>query len=172
MEMIREIPIPAPAAEAGKVIGEQFGDIGAWATAIARSHVDGPVELGAIRTCRIPQFGPVPPGKLRERLVEFDPENMALTYEVLEGLPGIFKHAQNRWTVEARGPDACVVRTHATMQLRFPMNLFAPLMKRQLIKASNTLPDELAHRVVHGEAHPLKLAKLVEQGRLASTRAA
>lgn len=158
--MIREISVPAPAAAAWEVVGTQFGDIGAWATAITRSSLDRQLGQGATRTCHIPRFGPVAPGQIRERLVEFDPERMALSYEVVEGMPAIFKSARNRWTVEPRGPNACTVRTHATMQLRFPMNLLGPFLRRQLLAASASLPEELVHRIVHGEAHPRKRAQL------------
>lgn len=55
MELYREIVVNAPAASAWAILGEQFGQIAAWAapdTATAASPVSGAVRDVPARPCR------------------------------------------------------------------------------------------------------------------------
>ena len=54
MEMRAEVVINAPAADAWAVIGERFGEIGQWASAITESVMDGPPAVGRARGKRNP----------------------------------------------------------------------------------------------------------------------
>ena len=73
MEMRAEVVINAPGEDAWVVVGERFGDIGEWASAITESVVDGPPAVGRVRTCQVAGFGPIAAGVVKERLIEFDP---------------------------------------------------------------------------------------------------
>ncbi len=101
MEMRSELVISAPAEDAWVVVGERFGEIGEWASAITESVMDGQPDVGQVRTCRVAGFGPLAPGVIRERLAGFDPEARSLSYEAAEGMPGFIVRAVSRWSVHA-----------------------------------------------------------------------
>lgn len=61
MEVRAELVINAPAEDAWAVVGERFGEIGQWASAITESVMDGPSAVGQVRTCQVPGFGPSRP---------------------------------------------------------------------------------------------------------------
>ncbi len=86
MELRADVLMDAPAAAAWAVLGERFGDIGEWAAPITASTLDSELGTGSVRTCHVAGFGPVAPGVIRERLIEFEPEH------------------RSRATVQLRGP--------------------------------------------------------------------
>src|SRR5260370_16990800 len=61
MEMRAELVISAPAEDAWAVVGERFGEIGEWASAITKSVMDGQPAAGQVRTCPFAGLGPLPP---------------------------------------------------------------------------------------------------------------
>jgi hypothetical protein len=85
MEIRAELVINAPAEDAWVVVGERFGQISEWASAITQSVIDGPPAAGRVRTCQVAGFGPIPAGVITERLVRFDPDARSLSYEL--GVP-------------------------------------------------------------------------------------
>ena len=85
MEIRAELVIDAPAEDAWVVVGERFGQISEWASAITQSVIDGPPAAGRVRTCQVAGFGPIPAGVITERLVRFDPDARSLSYEL--GVP-------------------------------------------------------------------------------------
>ena len=86
MRMRAELVVNATAGDAWVVVGERFGEIGEWASAITESVMDGPPAVGHVRTCRVAGFGPIAAGVIKERLTQFDPEAKSLSYEAA-GLP-------------------------------------------------------------------------------------
>lgn len=158
MDLHREIIVEASAAETWEVLGARFGDIGTWATAIQASSLDGPLGVGAIRTCEIKGFGPIPDGAVRERLVHFDPSTRSFSYEVVEGLPSMLTSAMNRWRVDPLGPRRCRVTTHATVVPVWWLRPFSWLLRRQLTRDIGTFAEDLTHRIREGVPHPRKLA--------------
>jgi hypothetical protein len=81
----------------GAVVGERFGEIGAWASAITESVLDGPPAVGRVRTCQVAGFGPIAAGVIKERLTEFDPQTRSLSYEAAAGMPWFITGAVSRW---------------------------------------------------------------------------
>jgi len=156
VELHSEIPIDAPAADAWAVLGEAFGDIGTWASAIAASSLDGPLEAGAVRTCDLASFAFMRGGTIQEHLDRFEPDGMRFAYTATDGMPWFIRQATNRWSVTPDGPDRCIVRSHATVDL---VGWFAPLqglMRRQLSAGTAAFAEELRHRVEQGTPHPRK----------------
>ncbi len=96
MELRADVLMDAPAAAAWAVLGERFGDIGEWAAPITASTLDSELGTGSVRTCHVAGFGPVAPGVIRERLIEFEPEHMMLAYESVDGMPSFIEKAVNR----------------------------------------------------------------------------
>jgi hypothetical protein len=120
--------------------------------------VDGEPAVGAIRTCQIAGFGPFKAGTIKERLVTFDPAGMSLAYESSEGMPSFIQKAINRWSVHPETEATCLVRTHATLELRGPLRLLQFLLERRLQADGARVLEELRYQVEHGRPHPRKLA--------------
>ena len=85
MEIRAELAINAPAEDAWVVVGERFGQISEWASAVTGSAMDGQPAVGRVRTCQVAGFGPIAAGVIRERLIRFDPDARSLSYEL--GVP-------------------------------------------------------------------------------------
>lgn len=160
MELNGEVIINAPAHAAWAVLGICWGHIGRWAAPITASSLDGEPCAGAVRTCHIARFGPVPPGIIKERLLAFDSDAMSFAYESIEGMPRFIEGAVNRWSVHALGDGQCVVRSRATVRLRGPMVLLGFLLERSFRANGARVLDELRHRVEHGSPHPRKVAAM------------
>ncbi len=163
MEIKTEIVVNAPGHAAWAILGNCWGHIGRWAAPITASFLDGEPSVGAVRTCHIARFGPVPPGLIRERLLAFDAQSMSLAYEAFEGTPKFIERALNRWSVHVLDEDRCAVRSHATVQLRGAMSLLGPLLRRNFTANGTRVLDELRHRVEHGTPHPRKVAAMENQ---------
>jgi len=158
MDLRGEVVINAPAQAAWDVLGERFGHIGEWATPITSSCLEGEPAVGAIRTCQFAGFGPFKAGTIQERLVEFEPAAMSLAYESAEGMPRFVKSAVNRWSVHPRSEASCLVRTHATLELRGPLRLVQSLLAWRLQADGASVLEDLRYQVEHGRPHPRKLA--------------
>ncbi len=116
--MRAELAISAPAQDAWAVVGERFGEIGQWASAITEPVMDGPPGPGRVRTCHVAGFGPIAPGVITERLVRFDPGGRSLSYQAAGGMPRFIAHAVSRWSVHEGLSGTCLVRIDATVTLR------------------------------------------------------
>ncbi len=160
MEMRAELVISAPAEDAWAVVGEGFGEIGEWASAIAESSMEGQPGTGQVRTCHVAGFGPVAPGVIKERLIDFDPEAMSLSYEAEEGMPGFIARAVSRWSVYAGPGRSCTVRIHATLTLRAAVRPLGPLLRQRMRADTRQALAELRHRIETGRPHPAKAAAL------------
>src|SRR5262249_55754755 len=99
MEIRAKVLINAPAQAAWAVLGDEFGEIGQWAAPIVFSSVDSQPGPGAVRTCQIAGFGPFRVGSVKERLLQFDPVAMTLSYESADGMPSFVSRAINHWSV-------------------------------------------------------------------------
>ncbi len=166
MELRADVAVNAPAEDAWVVVGERFGEIGRWASAITESVIDGQPGAGRVRTCHVAGFGPIRSGVVKERLVTFDPVARSLSYEAAEGLPGFILRAVSRWSVHPRPQGACTVRVNATVTLRPVARLLAPVLRWRMRADTRRVLAELRHRVETGQPHPAKAAALAgSQGR-------
>jgi hypothetical protein len=154
MEMRAEVVINAPARDAWAVVGERFGEIGEWASAITESVMDGPPAAGQVRTCQIAGFGPIAAGVIKERLIEFDPGAMSLSYEAAAGMPRFITGAVSRWSVDAGPRSACMVRIHATLALRMAARPLSPVLRWRLRADTRRTLAELRQRVEAGHLDP------------------
>ena len=157
MEMRAQITVHVPADQAWTLVGERFGQIATWASPITASVLDGSPGEGAVRTCHVRGFGPVPPGIIRERLLSYDPETRSLSYEA-DGLPWFVTRAVSRWSVHPVDGGTCTVGVHATLTLNLLLRPFGPAMRRRMMIDSAAVLDDLAHRLQTGSPHPRKIA--------------
>jgi hypothetical protein len=65
--------------------------------------------------------------------------------------------AINRWTVHLQTGGSCLVRTHATLELRGPLRLLHFLLKRRLQADGARVLEELRYQIEYGRPHPRKL---------------
>jgi hypothetical protein len=144
--------INAPAEDAWIVVGERFGEIGEWASAITESVMDGPPAAGQVRSCQIAGFGPIKAGVITERLTQYDPAAMSLTYQAAGGMPWFIAGAVSRWSVAARPGGACTVRIHATVALRPAARPLGPVLRWRLGADTRRTLAELRQRIEAG--HP------------------
>lgn len=156
------LDVDASAAQVWEVLGNRFMHVGEWAAPISHSCPIGESRPapGVERECHTVGFGPVPPGKVRERLTAFDPDAMHLRYEAMAGLPGFVAGAVNRWSVADLGAGRSQLRMHATFTLRGPMRLLAPLMRWQMRREARLVLLDLKHFVEHAAPHPRKAAAI------------
>ena len=163
MKMRAELAISAPAQDAWVVVGERFGEIGGWASAITESVMDGPPGAGRVRTCHVAGFGPIAPGVIRERLVRFDPGGRSLSYEAAAGMPRFIVSAVSRWSVHEGPGGTCLVRIEATVTLRPITRPLGPVLRWRMRADTRRVLAELRHRVETGRPHPAKLAALASE---------
>jgi hypothetical protein len=147
MEMRAELVIGAPAEDAWVVVGERFGEISEWASAITESVMDGPPASGRVRTCQVAGFGPIGAGVIKERLIQFDPQARTLSYEAAEGMPWFIAGAISRWSVHAGPGSGCTVRIHATLTLRWAARPLGPALRWRMRADIQRVMAELKHEV-------------------------
>jgi hypothetical protein len=157
MELRAEVTVQVPEGEAWALVGGQFGRIATWASPITASFLDRSPGQGAVRTCHVRRFGPVPARVIRERLLNFDPDTRSLSYEA-DGLPWYVTHAVNRWSVRPAIGGACIIGVHATVTMHALLRPFGPAVWWWLRRSSADVLDELIHRLQTGSPHPRKVA--------------
>jgi hypothetical protein len=158
MEMRAEVVISAPAEDAWVVVGERFGDISEWASAITGSVMDGSPAAGRMRTCQVAGFGPIAAGVIKERLIEFDPGARSLSYEAAAGMPWFIVGAVSRWSVHPGPGSACTVRIHAALALRLAARPLSPALRWQMRADTRQVLAELRHQIEAHHRGPASLA--------------
>ena len=157
-----EITIDKPAVAVWKVLGEDFADVGEWASNVVSSSMETAPAVSAVRTAEIAATGPIKPGDAKETLTRFDSAAMSLAYEGTEGMPGSIKEARNEWSVHEIDADHSLVKAHATLEIGGLMALLAPLIKVQLKSVGSKYVEELKHFVETGQPHPRKAKALAK----------
>jgi hypothetical protein len=157
MRIQESITIASSASQAWAILGEQFGDIGQWATPIQFSTLEGNPQVGAIRHCHIAAFGPVPAGIIKERLLEYNPKEMYLIYDAIEGMPKFIAKAQNHWSVKALNEQNCQVTTKSTLKIHGWMRAFEFLLAKRFRKGGVAVLEELKYRIEKDIPHPRKV---------------
>ena len=158
MQMKTQLELKVPAAAAWEILGERFGAIGEWCTAVESSSLQGAPAVGAVRTCHIGGFGPVKAGKIEERLLSYEPSSMRFSYQAISGTPRFMKLAINRWSIEPVGDERCIVRSHVTLEFSGLMWLLGPLVLLKMKRDARGIFEELEYRIEQGRPHPRKLA--------------
>ena len=156
MEIRAELAINAPAEDAWVVVGERFGQISEWASAVTGSAMDGQPAVGRVRTCQVAGFGPIAAGVIRERLIRFDPDARSLSYEAAAGMPRFTVAAASHWSVHARPGSACTIQIHGTLTLRPTARLLGPALRWRMRADTRRVLAELKHRVETGHPDPLR----------------
>ena len=151
MKLKHEINIQASSNRAWKVLGEEFGSFSDWSSALSTSFVDGKLKTGSIRTCQLSgDFGPIKASTIKEQVITYNPKDMTLEYEVILGLPKMMKKATNRWVITAIDANNCRICSEATITLRGPFKLLAPLIKLLMSTDLGIFYEELEFKIANG----------------------
>ena len=164
MKIVTEIVIDRPVAAVWDIVGARFGDAHLWASSLKSSEGYGPKISGQVcesRVCDIQGMG-----RIREKLLEFEPSSFALTYQVIEGFPFFVRRGVNRWTLSAEG-NRTRVRSNAEITTKGLIGtLMLPMMKMQMRGLMRKTFDDLKFYVENGVPHPRKQGALTP-GKLA-----
>lgn len=158
MKIQNEIVINQAVAAVWAIVGDQFGDAQLWASALIHTHGHGRAVSGQVcesRTCDIKGMG-----RIREKLLDFDPKRHSLKYEVAEGFPFFVERGVNRWTLTAEGGSTRVQSTAEITTRGLVGRLMAPMMKMQMARLMRQSLEELKHYVETGTPHPRKAKAL------------
>jgi hypothetical protein len=154
MRIIAEIVIDKPAAAVWKVVGDQFADAYLWASALRHSEGHGRKinnQVSDSRTCEVQGLG-----RTDEKLLDFDPDKFALSYEVTEGFPFFVASGVNRWRLIPEG-SRTRVRTEGEIVTRGVVGLaMGPMMKMQMAGLMRRMLEDLKHYLETGLPHPRK----------------
>jgi len=102
--------------------------------------------------------------EVQERLTAYDELGMTYTYVATQGLPVFVRHAENTWSVQALGPDQCLVEARTMVHVALvPGVLVLPLMKVQLKRLVTQVFEELKYYAENDRVHPRKLKALRSQ---------
>lgn len=157
MKIETTLDIDAPASAVWHVLGEQFGDVAEWSDSIEKSSLDRPLGKGAVRTCDLKAFGPVPAGQITEELTQFDRGSRSLTFVVRSGVPGFMRFVENVWTVEVLDERRSRVTSRATFHLAWWVLALSPLFRIQLGRGIRSFVGEL-EKTVAGSLEPVRPA--------------
>ena len=102
-------------------------------------------------------------GRIREKLLDFDPKRLTLKYEVEEGFPFFVERGVNRWTLTEEGSTT---RVHSIAEITtkgLVGMVMAPMMKMQMTGLIRNSLEDLKHYVETGTPHPRKVKALTSK---------
>jgi carbon monoxide dehydrogenase subunit G len=161
MKIQKEIVINKPIQDVWEVLGNQFSNAHIWGSALIHTEGSGKKLTESVcdsRTCDVQGMG-----RIREKVLEFDPQKFALTYEVVEGFPFFVKRGVNRWTLF---PDGNSTRLNMDAEIETKGLIGAimnPMMKLQMSGLLSKTTEELKFYVENGTPHPRKQKALTKQ---------
>jgi len=162
MRIETEVVVEKSAKAVWAVLGEQFGEAHLWGSALTHTQGHGkPIhnQVCESRTCDIKGMG-----RIREQLLDFDPERLTLEYEVVEGFPFFVERGVNRWTLVPDGAQATKVRSVATIATRGIVGaLMAPMLRLQMTGLMRMTLQDLKHYLETGTPHPRKAKALASK---------
>lgn len=158
MEIRTEIKVHGSPEAGWTVLGQEFGRIDRWASAISSSTLDRDPAVGAVRTCRLTGFGGLPPSEIAETVIHFDPEGRSLAYTVTSGLPSFIRAAENHWSVRSIGGGFSLVTSSAKIRVAWYFWPFIPALRARMRKDVERLLEELKHTVEEGQPRSRKPA--------------
>lgn len=157
MELTQEIIIDKPISDCWDVLGNQYTEIHKWAAPVNHSEGDDKVGLNGancdIRGCNVEGMGDI-----TEKLMDFDPENHYLAYEIISGLPGMMKAGRNSWKLSAISDSKTKLNMKGAIEPKgFIGNLLKPLINIKFGKMTKNLVEEFKYYVETGQPHARKV---------------
>ncbi|MEM8908414.1 MAG: SRPBCC family protein [Bacteroidota bacterium] len=159
------IVVAAPIEEVWKLLAEEFGEIGKWASGVDHSEGMGESIGGSDcseRACTISATGF---NDTKERILVYDEKKYLLQYELFHGLPGFVHDAVNSWSLKQEG-TATEVSAHTTMYAKGVLGfVLRGFMTSSTRKALRYMCEELQHYLEKGKPHPRKTAAMAKYQR-------
>ncbi|MEX0299310.1 MAG: SRPBCC family protein [Kordiimonas sp.] len=152
MNKVFEIELNISAEQAWVAVGEKFGETGQWTSLLDSSYLEGQLAPGGYRVCMQKNK------KLTERITQFDPENMKLEYELIDGRPPIVQSAGNSWSIMSLGSKCCLVSMRPEISMKWWAVLLTPLLWLGLNTSLPKVLEEFKHWAETGTVHPRKKA--------------
>ena len=155
----RDMEVSVPAAKAWHVLAHEYANIDQWSSAIPKS--EAVAELAALpgapaggRVCsnNVPGFKAV-----TEAFTHFDEGNYRFGYQVVAGLPGFVRRAENNYRVIPLGHERCLIEIRGAVELKPPAGwLLAPFIWLQFQHLARQTTAELRHFLETDQPHPRK----------------
>ncbi len=164
MEIERNMLLDAPIDRVWEIVGEEFADIGSWATAVPSSTVlEGDAVEGAPtagRTCAVavPGFD-----YLEETLTEFDATTKSFTFEINAGLPGFVTNGYSKWQLHEESSERTRVELRSVIETKGLLGaVMGPMLKLNLKRTLKGIEKDLRHIAETGEPSPAKQRQLAK----------
>lgn len=123
-------------------LAEEFASISKWVPAVTSSRLDGPMQVGANRTCVLDNMGGIS-GEIRENVTGFDRSNKRLQYKVISGLPPMVEVITNTWVMTPAPNNSTELKSDIDVVLKWWAKPLAPVMKPKLTASINGMIDKL-----------------------------
>lgn len=134
--------INAAADDVWDVMGERFADIADWSTSVLESSLDGPLQAGSTRTCKL---APTPAGldTIEEKLTAFDRQRKVFGFDIVTGLPGFMKRVSSEWKLQAVGPNRTRATNTLTIEVKWYMTPMLPIIRSQFARTIQSFMGEI-----------------------------
>lgn len=153
-----------------QVLGPEFAHAQRWASAVHHSEGSGQGFNGAScseRGCNTTI------GQLKEKLIEYNPSQYTLAYEIPEGMPGMVSSALNHWQLRSIDAQQTQLIMTIVIEVKGLMGkIMQPLMRIQMSKLGAQIAEEFKYYVETGKPHPRKVKALQKQSSLKTVKAA
>lgn len=150
------ITINKPADDIWKILADDYGGIGKWASGVNVSQGLGDPIGGSScsgRSCEISATGF---SDTEEKILTYDRDNYLLHYQLVHGLPGFVKNAMNTFKLTPKGGSTEVNANTIMDATGIPGFLMKRFMASSTQKALDNILEELKHYVETGRVHPRK----------------
>lgn len=139
------------------VMGERFADIADWSTSVLESSLDGPLEAGSTRTCKL---APTPAGldTIQETLTAFDRDRRMFGFDIVAGLPGFMRKLRSEWRLEEAGPGRTRAINTLTIEVKWYMSPMLPIIRSQFGRTIGLFMKEIESVASRGGATPMAMA--------------
>jgi len=132
-KLVSEREMDVPAAKIWKIVTDDFGDVSKWHPEIVSSKItseDSSIKSGLERFCDYSMNGK---RWAKERLEDYDPENMSFTLNMLEvkDIPMDPEHCHAKYKVEdlGNGRSKLIVESHIRTKPAMLATFFVPFLK-------------------------------------------
>ena len=164
IEIEKEIVVNVAANELWEMIGPGFVDVYKWSSNVDHAEGSGTPEFeGAVCSERFCDVNVKGFSKISEKLTKYDPENMVLAYEVLEGMPGFVTKAQNEWTLVPINETQTTFKMKAILQTKGLMGaMMGGMMEKKMSQTLETVLNDGKVYAETGKPSAAKLARIAE----------
>lgn len=163
----KEITINVSAEEIWNLVGPGFVDVYKWSSNVDHASGKGQSEFeGAACSERFCDVNVSGFSSISEKLTNYSADNMTLTYQVQDGMPGFIELAENTWTIVP------VDATHAKliMAAKFRVSglmggMMKGSMKRKMEKTLSLVLNDAKVYMETGEVSALKAERMEKLAR-------